>query len=884
MNHKELPKAYDPQQHEDRLYEAWEESGKFNPDNYYLDENSGTFTIMMPPPNATGVLHVGHASMLAYQDLMIRYQRMQGKRTLWLPGTDHASIATQNKVEKVIFDQEGKTRHELGREELLKRIDAFVEDSRSTIRTQVRKMGASCDWSRERFTLDEGMSDAVQETFIRMYNDGLIYRGDRVVNWCPRCQSTLADDEVNHKDTSAKLYTFKYGADFPFAISTTRPETKLADTAVAVHPADERYASYIGKVFEVPFAGGVTLKIKVVGDHHVDKDFGTGALGVTPAHSMVDYQMALAHDLDIIKLINEEGRITEAGGAFAGLTTLEARKQVVAWLREQELMIEEQDMPQSLAICYRCDQTVEPIPSLQWFVDVDKKIKFPDGQQQTLKERALEVVRAKQITFVPERFEKTYTDWMENLHNWCISRQIWYGHRIPVWYRGDDIVAAKAQPEGEGWVQDTDTLDTWFSSGQWTFATLGWPGNVKQDTVAERYEEKNDLERFHPTDVLETGYDIIFFWVARMILMSTYTLGEVPFKTVYLHGLVRDEQGRKMSKSLGNVIDPLDVIPKYGTDALRLSLIIGSTPGADLKMSEAKIEGYRNFVNKLYNIARFIFQSVNEVHRVTERPAAQTLADEWILNELDKVIVDVSRHVEEYQFSLAGERLRDFTWNTLADWYIEIAKIEGGKDEILLYILEKVLVLWHPFTPFVTEYLWSYFGDDEFLMTQRWPRVIAEDIREVPFDAIMQAVATIRTMRGENKLDPVLKLNAMIVSADDRQFAEQAEIIKRLGRLEELTIVESIDERPKQSAASVFGEGTTVYLLLEGLIDVAKETARLEKEIDETYKQLTQANAKLENKNFVQGAPQEVVEQVKQQFSQAEHKLAVLKEQLETLH
>ncbi len=433
-------------------------------------------------------------------------------------------------------------------------------------------------------------------------------------------------------------------------------------------------------------------------------------------------------------------------------------------------------------------------------------------------------------------------------------------------------------------MQDTDTLDTWFSSGQWTFATLGWPGNVKQDTVAERYEEKNDLERFHPTDVLETGYDIIFFWVARMILMSTYTLGEVPFKTVYLHGLVRDEQGRKMSKSLGNVIDPLDVIPKYGTDALRLSLIIGSTPGADLKMSEAKIEGYRNFVNKLYNIARFIFQSVDEVRRVTERPAPQTVADEWILNELDKTILAVSRHIEEYQFSLAGERLRDFTWNTLADWYIEIAKIEGMKDEVLLYILEKVLVLWHPFTPFVTEYLWSYFGEDEFLMTQRWPRVIAEDIREVPFDAIMQAVATIRTMRGENKLDPALKLKAMIVSADDQQFAAQAEIIKRLGRLEELTIVETIDERPKQSAASVFGEANTVYLLLEGLIDVAKETARLEKEIDETYKQLTQASAKLDNSNFVQGAPQEVVEQVKQQFSQAEHKLAVLKEQLETLH
>lgn len=893
MKKRDLPKAYDAQVHEDALYSAWESSGKFNPDNYAVDENSGTFTIMMPPPNATGILHLGHASMLAYQDVMVRYNRMLGKRTLWLPGTDHASIATQTKVEKVLLEEEGKTRHQLGREAFLDRVDAFVESSRNTIRTQMKKMGSSCDWSRERFTLDEGLSESVREIFMRMYHDDIMYRGYRVVNWCPRCQSTLADDEVEHTTGSAKLYTFKYGHDFPFAISTTRPETKLADTAVAVHPSDERYAQYIGKTFEVPFAGGVTLTLRVIGDHHVDKDFGTGALGVTPAHSMVDYQMAQQHGLPMITLIDQDGRITEQGGEYQGLTTVEARKKIAQWLRDEGLMLEEQDVAQSLSICYRCDHAIEPLPSLQWFVRVDAPITFPDGKKETLKERALRVVREGQIKIIPERFEKTYFDWMENLHDWCVSRQIWYGHRIPVWYRpsqqgGDEVYVGTVAPEGSGWTQDPDTLDTWFSSGQWTFATLGWPKAVKQDTVAERYEEKNDFERFHPTDVLETGYDIVFFWVARMILMTTYATGEIPFKTVYLHGMVRDEQGRKMSKSLGNSIDPLEIIPQYGTDALRMSMIIGSAPGQDLKLSEKKIEGYRNFVNKLYNIARFIIDPLEEVYRVQERPEAQTLADQWILNELDKVTLEVTAKLEKYQFSLAGEVLRDFTWNVLADWYIEITKIESvdapeSKTDMLLYILERVLKLWHPFMPFVTEHIWTFFNQDEFLMTQRWPQVVETEITEVPFDRIMQAVSHIRTMRGENKLDPALKLNALIVSQYDKQFKEQEAIIKRLARLEELTVVESLDARPAQSAVAVFGEGDMVYLLLEGLIDVEKEKARLEKEIDATYRVAETASKKLDTRSFVQGAPQEIVEQVKEAYAQAQDRLEKLKTQLESL-
>jgi len=892
MDEQLLPKAYDPSQFEDEIYRKWEESGKFNPDNYDLDENAKSFSIVMPPPNVTGTLHTGHASMLAYQDLMVRYHRLLGDRTVWIPGTDHASIATQTKVEKIIAE-EGQTRHSLGREKFLERVNKFAAESQYTIKSQVRKMGSSCDWSREKYTLGAESSAAVVEVFVRMYRDGLIYRGDRVVNWCPRCHSPLADDEVEYLERSAKIYTFKYDKDFPIAISTTRPETKLADTAVAVHPNDPRYKKFIGKTFKAHFAG-VDLNIKIVGDHHVEREFGTGALGVTPAHSMADSQIAGDNDLPVIKLIDEDGLINENGGQFKGLTVVEARKAVVKWIKDNDLLIEEQDIPQNVSICYRCSTAIEPLPSLQWFIDVNKKIKFPDGKKETLKSRAIRVVEEGQVKMVPDRFENIYYHWMEDLKDWCISRQIWFGHRIPAWYRpasasdasarqGDEIYVGATAPEGDGWIEETDTLDTWFSSGLWTFSTLGWPANVKQDTLAEHYWEKNDLERFHPTSVLETGHDIIFFWVARMILMTNYALGEVPFETVYLHGLVRDEKGRKMSKSLGNIVDPLTLIPKFGTDALRLSMIIGSTPGNDIRMYDEKIEGYRNFVNKLYNISRFILTSVKTVKPVTQKPQKKTLADEWILNELDKAILEVSKRIEAYEFSAAGEYLRDFTWNTLADWYIEIAKIEGGKDEILLYLLEKVLILWHPFTPFVTEHIWEFFGTGELLMTQSWPRVIEEDIKAVDFDLIQQAISTLRNMRAENKIEPALKLNAVIVSEQHQELDAQKDIIKRLARLENLEIVEHLKERPKQSATGVFGDGDSVYLLLEGIIDIEKEKARLEKEIDATLKIATVTSAKLDNENFVKGAPQDIVEAEKAKYAQAEDKLKKLRDQLESL-
>lgn len=889
MEENELPKAYEPNLFEDEIYRRWEESGKFNPDNYELDENTKSFSIVMPPPNVTGTLHLGHASMLAYQDLMIRYHRMIGDRTLWIPGTDHASIATQTRVEKNIA-KEGLTRHSLGREKFLQKVNDFAMASQYTIKSQVRKMGSSCDWSRERYTLDKQSSEAVLEVFVRMYKDGLIYRGDRIVNWCPRCHSPLADDEVEYLERSAKIYTFKYSKDFPIAISTTRPETKLADTAVAVHPSDERYQQYIGKTFDVNFAG-VDLKIKIVADHHVEKDFGTGALGVTPAHSMADSQIAGDNDLPVIKLIDEDGLINENGGQFKGMSVVEARKAVTAWIKNNDLLIEEQDIPQNVSVCYRCESPIEPLPSLQWFINVNKTVEFPDGKKETLKERSIRVVQEGQVKMIPDRFEKVYYQWMENLRDWCISRQIWFGHRIPAWYRstsltagkGDEIFVGKVAPEGDGWIEETDTLDTWFSSGLWTFSTLGWPNNVKQDTVAEHYWEKNDLEKFHPTSVLETGHDIIFFWVARMILMTNYALAEVPFEKVYLHGLILDEKGKKMSKSVGNVIDPLDIIPKYGTDALRLSMIIGSTPGNNLRLYEEKIEGYRNFVNKLYNISRFILSTVKKVERIEHRPKTKTLADEWILNELDKAIFEVSKKIEAFEFSAAGEYLRDFTWNTLADWYIEIAKIEGKKDDILLYLLEKVLILWHPFTPFVTEHIWSLFDTDELMMTKAWPRAIPEDIKAVDFDLIQQAITSIRSMRAENKIEPALKLNAVIVSQYNEQLEAQADIIKRLARLENLEIIEHIKERPKQSATGIFGEGNSVYLLLEGIIDIEKEKARLEKEIDVTLKIVTMTSAKLDNEGFVKSAPVDIVEAEKAKFTQAEDKLKKLRDQLESL-
>jgi valyl-tRNA synthetase len=837
----DMAKAYEPKQHEKDIYKTWEDSGLFNPDK--LKGKGKSFTISMPPPNATGILHLGHAAALAYEDLMIRYKRLQGYKTLWLPGTDHAAIATQTKVEKILAE-EGTDREKLGREKFLQRVKEYVAQSQDTIKNQTRRMGSSCDWSRERYTFDEGLSHAVNEAFIRMYEDGLVYRGHRIVNWCPRCGSTLADDEVEYQEQDAKLYYIKYG---PFTVATTRPETKLADTGVAVHPGDKRYKEYIGQELDIELAGH-KIKVKVFADKEVDKDFGSGVVGVTPAHSATDYDFAQRHKLEIIKLINEQGKILDSGGRYKDMTVLDARQAFVKDLEQAGQMEKIEDIKNNLSICYRCDAAIEPLTSEQWFVAVDKEI---PGRGKTLKQLASETVKNGDIEILPERFAKTYHHWMDNLHDWCISRQIWWGHRIPVWYTKDKevIVAhsqeqAKHKADGKKITQDPDTLDTWFSSALWTFSTLGWP------------EQTKDLKDFHPTTVMETGYDILFFWVARMILMTEYILKDKPFDTVYLHGMIRDKDGHKMSKSLGNGIDPIDMIDKFGTDALRLSLIIGSAPGADLRLYEEKIAGYRNFVNKLWNISRFILTSVDEIKTTKKQPKAKTLADEWILSEFNEVISEVTKDLDSFKFSAAGEKLYHFTWNDFADWYLEISKIEKDKEEILLYVLERLLVLCQPFIPFVTEVIWKRFGKDDLLMVADWPKAgkINKDTI-INFAELKELVVNLRNLKAANKIPPADLPDCNLVSNIlDNNYLQLAAKMARVNLTDNKLDVEPI-----------YVNSSKV------LIDLSKEMSAKEKQDLEKY--IKSLETKLANEKFTSSAPPEVVEETKRRLAQAKNKL-----------
>jgi valyl-tRNA synthetase len=891
---REIPKAYQPQEVEDKIYKEWEESGFFNPDNLPCAGEGKTpekFVISMPPPNATGILHLGHASMLAYQDLMVRFNRLEQKQTMWLPGTDHASIATQTKVEKNIA-KEGLTKYDLGREKFLERVHEYVEGSRDTIREQVRKMGSSCDWSRERYTLDEGLSEVVRQVFTMMYEDGLIYRGNRIVNWCPRCESTLADDEVEHEEKEGKFYYFKYQKDFPITIATTRPETKLGDVAVAVNPKDDRYKEFIGKTYKINLGNG-EHEIRIIADWTVDMAFGTGALGVTPAHSMADFQMATENDLPTIKVIGEDGKMTaEAGKDYEGLTTLEAREKIAKHFRDQGLMEKEEEVPQNLSVCYRCNAAIEPLPSLQWFIDVNKKI-TKDGnkyfQDKSLKEVMLRVVQEGEIKIIPERFEKTYFSWVENLRDWCVSRQLWFGHRIPVSYCEDcggvvlqkDEAAGCSKCQGSHLRQDSDTFDTWFSSGAWTFSTLMDKDFAKYANFDEWVENSPDLLKYHPTSVLETGYDILPFWVARMILMTTYVLGEVPFENVYLHGMLRDKEGKKMSKSLGNGIDPLEMIEKYGTDALRLSLIIGSTPGNDLKVYEEKIETYRNFVNKVWNVSRYILMSVENVQRVEMRPEAKTLADEWILGETDHLISDVKDNLENFRFSAAGEEIYDFTWSKLADWYLEIAKVEGSKDEILLYVLERLLIVLHPFAPYVTEEIWKDFETGELLMVQKWPETVAlqKEDTKANFEIVKDIITGIRNIRAEYKIEPKKKVKVVIVSVEKKDLiVAQVEIIKFLGRVEDLEVAETFAKKEGMAVAVL--SGVEIYVSLEGLVDMEKEKQNLLKEKQNLTAFVSNLQKKLGNETFVSKAPDNIIEAEKGKLSESMEKLAKIEEKL----
>jgi valyl-tRNA synthetase len=732
-----LLQPYNPAAEEAAIYNQWEESGYFTPENMIKDgltkPDAEAFTIVLPPPNVTGVLHMGHAMMLTVQDILIRYKRMQGFRTLWLPGTDHAAIATQSKVEKEILKSEGKSRHDLGRAELLSRVNAFAQDSHDTIVNQMKVMGASCDWSREAFTLDEVRTKAVRTVFKKMYDDGLIYRSHKIINWDPKGQTTISDDEIVYEPRKTTMYTFKYSKDFPIAISTTRPETKVGDVAVAVHPTDTRYTDYIGKTYTVEDFCGVPLEIKIIADEAVEKDFGTGALGVTPAHSLIDWEIADRHNLPRPQVINEYAKMMVGDERLMGKKVAEARDTIVHWLKEQNLIEKGEVLDQNIATAERTGGIIEPLPKLQWFIDVNKSFTLKhstidgisSGSATTLKEIMRTTVTSGQIDIIPDYFSKTYFHWIDNLRDWCISRQIWYGHRIPVWYRNDEIYTGIDAPEGDGWVQDEDTLDTWFSSGMWTFSTLGWP------------EQTEDLKVYHPTSVLETGYDILFPWVARMILMTGYNLGSIPFHHVYLHGLVRDAKGQKMSKSLGNAMDPLDIAAKYGTDAGRYALIAGTTPGTDSKISEDKIKGYKHFANKIWNITRFVLSN----HSSESVHAEMTASDTLLLDEWHAVVAKITADIDGFKLHIAAEDIYQYIWTNFADIILEESKpllasddraIQLSRQKLLSTLLTETITVLHPFMPFVTESIWGMLpfpslrsgptpSASALLMIQKWP-------------------------------------------------------------------------------------------------------------------------------------------------------------------
>ncbi len=731
----ELPKAYNPKETEDRIYKLWEESGYFNPDKL-PGNRTKIFSVALPPPNATGTLHLGHALEYSFQDAVVRYHRMKGEKVVWVPGTDHAAIATNTKVEKIMIKEEGKNRHDIGREAFVKKVEEFVASSRGTMQKQIRQMGASLDWSREAFTFDDKRNLAVRTAFKRMFDAGLIYRGYRVINWDPKGQTSVSDDEVQHKPEKGILYTFKYSADFPIAIATTRPETKVGDTAVAVHPEDKRYKKFIGKEFEVDFAGA-KLNIKVIADSAIDPEFGTGAVGVTPAHSLVDADIAQRHTLPMIQVINEYARMTDIAGALvAGKKTKEAREIIVNWLKENKLLEKEENVELNISVAERSGGVIEPLPKLQWFIAVNKeftlaksKIKgIENGTKTTLKEIMRKSVENGQIEIIPDRFGKIYFHWIENLRDWNISRQLWYGHRIPVWYRGDEIYCGIDAPRDNlidtariqlgNWEQDPDTLDTWFSSALWTFSTLGWPD-----------EKASDLLKFHPTSLMNPGYEILFFWVARMVLMSGFLLGDIPFQTVYLHGILRDAKGQKFSKSLNNGIEPLEVIEKYGTDALRMSTIVGIGPGNDANFGFDKVKAYQHFANKLWNIARFVLMSIPE----NFEPGKSILPeDQKYLDELNGFTKEITEDMEKYRYYLAAEKIYHYIWHTIADKIVEESKskimsedlaVKTSSQAMLLELLSTSLKILHPFMPFVTEEIWSKLPikDKKLLIVEEWP-------------------------------------------------------------------------------------------------------------------------------------------------------------------
>ncbi len=876
MESHDIPKAYDPREWEDKLYRKWEESGFFNPDTCVkkgvTKADAETFSVLMPPPNVTGVLHLGHAMENAIMDTMARYHRMKGDRTLFLPGADHAAVATQSRVEKnLVASGMANPRQELGREGLLEKIRTFANESKDTITRQVRAMGSGCDWSRFAYTFDDARVLAVNTMFKRMYDDGLIYKGYRVVNWSTAGQSTCSDDELEHIERPAKLYTFRYSKDFPVSVATTRPETKLGDTAVAVHPEDPRYRELIGQVFEVEIGAATPLSIKIIGDEEVDPTFGTGAVGVTPAHGQTDFDIRERHpEIGLVQVIGADGKMTlDAGREYRGLDVLSAREKFVAYLRENDLLEKEEDIVQNVGTSDRFGDVVEVLPMEQWFVAVNREI---PGRGKTLKDLMREAVTSgldgdgdRRVSIQPERFEKTYLHWIDNLRDWCISRQIWWGHRIPVWYKkpttggeGEtEVYCDIGAPEGDGWEQDPDTLDTWFSSGLWTFSTLGWP-----DTEAD------DFRMFHPTTFMQMGSELVFFWMARMILMTSYALDTVPFRDVYIHGILRDKDGRKFSKSLGNGIDPIDIGNEYGTDALRLALLSDVTPGNDARFSYDKVGNGRNFVNKLWNISRYVATTSEATE---ETPVARSLADRWILGRLVAVTGEVSAHLDAYRFSLAIETLRSFTRDDFADWYVEIHK-EEKNDAVLRYVLDTLLRLWHPVIPFVTEAIRDTWGTEGFLMTAVWPDITDETDTEAgtDFEELRALVTKVRNLRAVYRIDPAKRLVVSVATKDGFDLSEAFPVISRLAR------VDIADPFDGAAAELIVSDRVAARVSFEGIIDIVAERDRLGRELAEAENYAKSLETKLGNPSFAERAPEQVVSQTRDLLDETRTKITEL--------
>ena len=884
----QIPKAYEPTTVEQRLYRWWEENGYFKPRPNLAEPWRRPFVISMPPPNVTGALHLGHAITATLEDIMIRYHRMVGDPTLWVPGEDHAGIATQAVVERQLA-REGTNRHEVGRERFVERIWEWVRHYKHRIQDQHRRLGAACDWERERFTLDAGLSDAVREVFVRLYEEGLIYRGERIINWCPKDASAISDLEVEVEKTPGALYYVHYPLEplpgdaepLYITVATTRPETILGDTGVAVNPDDERYRDLVGRYAVLPL---MNRRIPIVSDAAVDKDFGTGAVKMTPAHDPTDFEIGARHGLERIQVIGFDARMTEAAGEFAGMDRYEAREAVVEALRKLDLLVKAEPYEIPLGHCSRCGTVIEPLISMQWWV-----------RMAPLATGALGALKYGQLRIVPERFNKTYTDWLENIRDWNISRQLWWGHRIPAWYCQDcdEIIVAREAPEscpkcGGAVEQDPDVLDTWFSSWLWPFSTLGWP----KDTP--------DLRTYYPTSVLETGYDILFFWVARMVMSGVHFLGVVPFHTIYLHGLVRDEQGRKMSKSLGNVIDPIEVMDEYGTDALRFTLATSSTPGNDMKLSPQRIVGNRNFANKIWNAARFVIGQTEEIGGgipALEATQPKSLADRWIVSRAQRLSAEVTRLMDEYQFGEAGRQIYDFIWSEYCDWYLEIAKIQLRDPAqaqrtalILRAVLDRALRLLHPFMPFVTEEVWQHLYADvpaderpaSALIIAPWPRTDAtarrqEDARAEREMALIQEVVTaIRNARNEAEVEARRRITVILAGGDKTQLLrQQAALIEQLARTEPPRIERRLATKPEQAMALVAG-GVEIYLPLAGLLDLAKEAERLDGEIVKARAAVERSEKALANPNFVARAKTEIVQRERDALAAAEDTLARL--------